>query len=127
MLMDLCVSVGVIIDGVSSIMAPAVRVMRPVVIALSLGHITMVVMVPLKAGNESHRHRPGHQSVGAHQHQRSADTRNLFWLILSRPRPHRTHDDVGLQQQHGYAGGPDRFRLTGRRSEGRPHDAGHHP
>jgi len=97
-------------------------------VTLRLGRTSVVMLVvTLQAGRQAHRHGAGHHGVGAHQHQRPSETRDLFWLMLPRPRPPCAHDDVALQQQHTNARGPHCFRLTSGRPDGRSCDAGRHP
>ncbi len=54
-----------------------------VVLPLSFSRAPMVVMVALQTGRQAQRHRPGHNSVGAHQHHCPSKTRDIFGLALA--------------------------------------------
>lgn len=94
---------------------------------LRLGHVCMVMVVAIETGSQSHCHRCGHDGVGAHQYQRTPKARDLLCPTLPDPGPPCAHDDIALQKKHADASGPNSFRLTGGRSDGRSRDAGHDP
>lgn len=64
-----------------------VCLMRSVTLRLDRTTGVMIV-VTLQGGRQTHRHRSSHYGVSAQQYKCPSETRHLFWLILSRPRPH---------------------------------------
>ena len=94
------------------------RIVCDLAFAFRLGRSTVIVVMALQTGSQPYRDRGSHHGIRAEKHQRSPETRNLFVARPTKPRPPCTHDYVALQQQHAYAGGLDRFTLTGVGPEG---------